>query len=493
MTAWPDSDYPRSLGRLIDCLEQVSSLSDPGGRRLFLQLLADHFGASLIVEDFPATRTHLLSIVLACRRQHPRGLNKLGEALEQLEPGSTPVRRARTAIEDMTAIELIPEDARRELLSLLEELSVDSLAEFVRAAAGSAAELMSNERHPIEALAALERLNARPDGVPPLLVFVELLATHAGEQNAELLRRWNTRQAEQMGVEERLTAVRLEHTASPLAQDDLVAYLVIRIEPDLLDQDRYSVAHWRNNEAGGWRPRRGESFSGDLAAVRTHVADLVADAEMTWAKDATDIRIEFLLPYTLLNLPVDQWDVEAKSTLPRLLGVHYQVVLRSLDRARSPRWHREWRRRWELLTKMPNGPTKKDHHWHWSDGTNSRHLSVLDAKMATSKEVVTLVLRSVPIGDDPGEVIVGLRSGVPVMIWQRTESGRSAFKSKVESLRDALPELVEKLRKLRSEARQAARPDTHLGSRVSLLWDDPDRPVEPQDPPAAPSEEVPAL
>ena len=78
------------------------------------------------------------------------------------------------------------------------------------------------------------------------------------------------------------------------------------------------------------------------------------------------------------------------------------------------------------------------------------------------------------------------------MIWQRTDSNRNAFEAEVKPMRDALPVLVERLRELRSKARLAARSVSHVGSRISLLWDDPDRPVEPQDPPAAPTEEVPA-
>ena len=99
----------------------------------------------------------------------------------------------------------------------------------------------------------------------------------------------------------------------------------------------------------------------------------------------TDIRVEFLLQYNLLNLPVDQWGLETGSSLPRLLGLRYQVVVRSLNRARSPRRHREWHRRWELLTKMPHATPTQEDHWHWSTGTKSRHLSVLDARLATKK------------------------------------------------------------------------------------------------------------
>lgn len=100
------------------------------------------------------------------------------------------------------------------------------------------------------------------------------------------------------------------------------------------------------------------------------------------------------------------------------------------------------------------------------------------------------MLRSTPEGNDPGEVMVGVRTGVPVMIWHRADTNRQLFVDAIEAMRDALPRLTENLRLLRGRAKQAARPESHVGSRVSLLWDDPDRPVEPQDPPSAPIEEV---
>jgi hypothetical protein len=364
------------------------------------------------------------------------------------------------------------------------------LAKFVRLAAGPTVDLTPAELYPAEALTTLERMNARVDGVPPLLVFVELLAAHFGDERAERLHRWNDRQAERMRLTEKLLALRLEQAAEPPTPQDVMAYLVIRIEPDLLDPKLFTVVPWRQHDPVEWRPRRGESFSGRLEAVRAHVAELVAEAETGWAKDASTIRIEFLLPYALLNLPADQWDLEAGSALPRPLGLHYQVVIRSLDRARSPKWHREWRRRWELFKQVPAGQTSSEEHWLWSEGAKPRQLTALDAKLAARKEVVSLVLSSAPEGDEPGEVMVGVRTGVPVMIWQRAESARLAFEAEVKAMRDAPLHLVESLRLLRSRARQVARPNSHVGSRISLLWDDPDRPVEPQDPPAAPIEEA---
>ncbi len=490
MTTSGGQSYSASLTLLIDRLEQIPSLRDPASRRLCLDLMIDHLGFSLAVDEFPTTRAHLIAIVQACRRQHPRALNAFMDAVEQMEPGSLPVQRARGAVEDMTALDLVAEDDRQELLTLLNENPNDRLADFVRAAAGPAAALVADEQYPAEALATLERLNAGPDDVPPLLIFVEHLAACLDDLRAERLRQWNDRQAARAGLTGRLRQIRQGHMREPTPLREAVAYLVIRIEPDHLDDDRYSVTHWRQNNPDEWRPRRGETISGDLVAVQAHVAALVDEAESGWARLAKTIRLEFVLPYSLINLPVDQWEMVTDSAIPRTLGVHYQLVVRSLDRARSPTWHREWRRRWEALDKAAGESGSFEEHWLWSDGVKQRQLTALDAKLAVSKDVVSLVLRSVPDADEPGEVMIGLRAGVPVMLWSRTDGGRSAFEAKVKEMRDALPKLVESMQLLRSEAKQSARPDGHVGSRTTLLWDDPNRPVEPVDPPGAPVEEV---
>jgi hypothetical protein len=487
--SWSDTNYPGSLSFLVDRLEEIPSLRDPASRRLCLDLLVEHLGVRLVVNDFSATRAHLIAIVRACR-QHPRALRTFIDVVEHVEPGSIPVRRARAAIEDMTALELIAEPDRDELLLLLTGLPRNLLVEFVRLVAGRTIELSSDDQYHAEVLATLERMNARPDGVPPLLVFVEHLADRLGDHRADRLRQWNDRQAERVGLTERLQAVQLEQASQQRHEQDPVAYLVVRIEPDLLEPNQFVVVHWQHNDPTGWRPQRGRQFTGDLGEVRAHTAGLVAKAESGWARNASNIMVEFLLPYSLLNLPVDQWDLEVGSMLPRPLGLHYQVVVRSLDRARSPRWHREWRRRWELLKTGQIALTNFEDNWLWSDGVRPRQLTALDARLAARRDVVSLVLRSVPEGEEPGEVIVGLRTGVPVMVWQRADSNRSAFESEIKAMRDRLPSLAECLRLLRGEAKQTSRPESHVGSRVSLLWDDPDRPVEPLDPPAAPIEEV---
>jgi vWA-MoxR associated protein C-terminal domain/vWA-MoxR associated protein middle region 0/Effector-associated domain 2 len=481
-------NYSSSLTLLIDRLEQIPALRHPSSLRLCLDLLRDNLGRSLAVDDYPTVRAQLIGIVQECRRQH--ALSAFIEVIEQVEPGSISVRLARAAFEDMTALDLVTEHERQELLSLLNENHNEKLTEFVRAAAGPAARLVGDDQYPEEALATLEQLNAGPDGLPPLLVFVEQLATAFGGPLAEQLRLWNDRLATRFGLIQQLQDTRHAPSIAPRGEHENTAYLVIRIERDHLDTTLYSVTHWQQNDPNAWRPRCGGTVMGGITAVKARVSALVNEAESGWARTAAAINIEFSLPFSLLNLPVDQWSFDIDSAIPRPLGLHYQVVVRSLDRARSPQWHREWRRRWETFKQVRYGNTDFEEHWLWSDGARRRQLTALDATLAVRKDVLALVLRSVPRSVEPGEVLVAIRTGVPIMLWCRTDSGRLAFENEVRDLQDVLPVLVEKLRLLRGKARREPRPNTHIGSRISLLWDDPERPVEPVDPPTAPVEEI---
>jgi hypothetical protein len=487
---------------VVDNLEQVQVLRDPAGRRLCLDLLADYLGFSLHVPESPVTRLHLFSIVLACR-QYPRALAVFAEVVEELEPGTPAVRKVRQLLDDMSmllddmsTLDLVSEQDREELLRLLSGGVVEQLAELVRAAAGPiAAELQIDHHQPEEAVGLLEQLNARPDGVPPLLVFVEYLAKRIGDRRGGQLRDWNDRQARRMDIEDKVRAVRLEQVdpIAPHRSGELVAYIVIRLERDQFEPEEYLLTHWWQLDPGEWHPQRGEVFIGDLDRIRRQVAKLIEQAEAGWARKAANIRVDFMLPFELLNLPVDQWDLELDSGLPRPMGPHYQVVVRSLDRARTPKWHREWGRRWGALQELSRAEDMScDEFWLWSTAAKSRQLGGLQATLAVREDVLSLVLRSPPAdSSEVGEVLVGLRTGIPVMIWHRSDGARAAFEAEVASMRDELCRLPESTRQLRGRAKQSSRPDTHVGSRVTLMWDDPDRPVEPLDLPAAPNEEVP--
>ncbi|MET0133201.1 MAG: hypothetical protein ABW215_06365 [Kibdelosporangium sp.] len=493
MRPFGSSDRQDSWHVVVEALEQVQVLRDPASRGLCLDLLTHRLGFSLQVKDFPSTRQHLFSILLACR-QYPEALPAFLRVLDELEPGSLAVRHAHRLLTDMATADLVSGHERRRLVDLVSRSGFPHFAELSRAAAGpAAAELPIGDQELEEALVYLEELNARSDGIPPLLVFVEYLAHQVGGALADQLREWSDLQAGRMGVTEQMAGLRAEAMTAMATGETgkTVAHLVIRLERDTLDRERFLMEHWRQADPKGWYPRRGSSFAGALPEIERAVAELVEEAEGTWARNAVAVRVEFMLPLELLNLPVDQWLVDTDSAIPRPLGLLYQVTLRSLERARTRKWHREWRRRW---SRMWNG-SGAECLSHWCSMTQPRNLRRLEGELAGEQAIVSLVFRSAPAAvraADASEMLVGLRNGIPVMVWQRAGAPRT-FESTMRPILDDIGELPEQTRLLRGRAYQSSKPLGHVGSRVTLMWDDPDRLVEPVDLPSAPAiEEVPS-
>jgi hypothetical protein len=249
------------------------------------------------------------------------------------------------------------------------------------------------------------------------------------------------------------------------------AFLVVQVEHDPLDPDQYAVRYWTQLTSDDLRP--GDSLTGRLADVRRLVVDLVADAEASWAADAEYIRVEFLLPRDLLGLPVDQWPGRPEGEPPQPLGLRHQIVVRSLDRMRARHWHRAWRLRWDRLAEAESLLGKEL--LVPSAVTGPVELRRLDAELAATRQVIMVLPHRPQQLPDGDEVLIGLRAGMPAMLWLRDDRFTDHFEAEVGELLTAGRDLPETARLLRGAAFSAADPETHVGSHVTLLWDDPYR------------------
>ncbi|MGW4061498.1 VMAP-C domain-containing protein [Amycolatopsis sp. NPDC004747] len=461
------------LGPLVDALARTEVLREPSVRALAIDLLRRQLGAEFEVPELPSFRLHLYALVVACER-HPYGIQALLDVLEELEPDPSGVESVRTAAADLSPIALLPSDERAQLFRLFAAGQWVRLEEDYRAAAGPyAPEPEEPPAGPREYFEELERLNAPPSGIPPALVFVERLAAQAEPRLADGLRRWNRDLAARLQV----PVPAVTEPAGTVAPAS--AYLIIRLEPDFVAPELLQARSW--TQLGSEGLRAGEEFEGGLAEVRELVAGLVREAEAGWAADTAAIRVEFLLPRALLGLPIDQWPSELPGESPQPLGLRHQVVVRSLDRMRSPHWHRAWRRRWASLAQV--GSLANDQVW-WTDAREQADVRRLDARLATSDQVLLVLAQplvaAASIAGD--EVAVGLRAGVPAMLWLRDPRFSAEFREIVPSLLETGRNLPESVRLLRGAAFGADDPETHVGSHVTLLWDDPGRLVEPSGP-----------
>jgi transcriptional regulator with XRE-family HTH domain len=454
-----------SLQAVVDALSRLPSMRDRAARHLAVDLVRRRLGAGFEVLEQSTSRLHLYALVVACEAQ-PDGLWALLEAVELIEGGSAAVEQLREAVEELAAPAWLPAHARAELLELLSERDWPRLAEDYRAVTGPYVPEPGGAAEPRTYVQQLEQLNAPSSGIPPLLSFVARLAERAEPGLAARLHAWTHTQAAMLGVP-------VPPPPAGVRGDRPGAFLVVQLERDAVERDGYLVQHWTQLTTD--EVRRGGDFTGSLPEVQRHVAELVAHAEAGWAADAAFIRLEFVLPRELLNLPVDQWPGSLEGEPPQPLGLRNQVVVRSLDRLRRPHWRRNWRLRWELLDQRES--LADNQLVLWSAARRPEEQRRLDAELAMSDHVV-MVLPHQPAMSDTDEVLIGLRAGLPVMLWLRDLRFTDSFEAEIGPMLTAGRDLPEAARLLRGKAFSATDPDTHVGSHVTLLWDDPRRALE---------------
>ncbi|MGM1061830.1 effector-associated domain 2-containing protein [Saccharothrix sp. Mg75] len=476
---------------LVDALSRVPVLADRASRNLVIRMVSAELRETLLVEEHPTATGHLFSLAEVCQ-QSPERLAALVRVVTKFEADSHAMTELRRIIAELTPLDLFPTSERARLFTLLSGVVVPDIADIYRAVAGPTAPGLFGPTTYFEVFRVLETLNARPDGIPRPLVFVEHLAAKVRTELAIELHRWNEAQAERMDRLDELLLIRRglrPDVAEPLTPPvGAPAYLVVRIGREGPTGDRYRVSHWRQlGEPQEWSPLHGEDVVGTLDRVKQAVAALVEKVEDDWAQYGPDIRIEFVLDYENLNLDVDQWPWENDPFLAQPMGCRYPVVVRSLERMTTRRYHREWRQRWDELARQLAGARTLDRAATCRAQSGAEAgLRALQTRFNRERGLVSLVLSAPPRTGATGrdEVAVGVKAGVPLILWHRDDCGSAEFADLVESLLHDQDEdhLLERVRLARTTAYAEGPARRHVGQALTVLYDDPRRLVVPSSP-----------
>jgi hypothetical protein len=379
-----------------------------------------------------------------------------------------------TVEEQSRVLPMFPPAALRQLRDLLDDLVLPRLPALLAKATGPGVQPLGRDANAWEMVEFLLDLNAEPGGFPRLITFVELLAGQAEGTLAEKLRKWNDAQAAHLRLVDRLGQLRADLTGS--AGTDQCLYLVIAIDHDLFDENRYVVSHWRQDDPAEWAPKHGEPRTATLAQLETVVDELVIDAENAWTGHKGEVALEFVLPRGLLNLPVHTWSRELRTPDPSPLVLHYPIVVRSLERMRATHWHRVWHAKWRVVA---------------GDGGRVYIATTADADQpyriaATLQDegdpqVVSMVLSKAPSREvgPHDELSAALRAGLPGVLWMRQEGDSHALYEVVDHLGQdgTLVDLPRRVHRARRAV--LGNPDQQMHSDVIrdlvILWDNPGR------------------
>jgi hypothetical protein len=489
------------LMEIASALAEIRDLQDEAGRTTFVHAIGvARGGHPLLVRSQASPKLFLFNVVEACEEQ-PGGMDALLRAVDFLAAGTEVASRIRRLISP--AKEILPPTDEERIRHLLAGLTVRSLARLYYLAAGSTVESPAPQfADAWQAFSLLLDANARPDGLPPHLVFVELLAGSLGAKGnaatlrpgeAEVtgqLRDWAAAQAAALrddgAVEAADRLFRIRGQSDMLSNRlDSPMYLVIQLEPvtDLAARTRelHRLSHWRQIDPFEWRPERGEDRLVSLAEAPMHVAELVQEAERDWAYPHDDsLVLEFVLPLQLINIDVDQWTCEAGEPYAAPIGAEYEVIVRSHDRLRQRAWHRAWRRRWNVLADHDRTCVT-----HWVPADGSIDLRRLRAQLTARQEVVCCVLSCPPDREQgQAELRVALQAGLPIVVWHRGGGQAIAFRDAIRDVIESqdIRTLPQEIKKFRMEANIEDDPGASAGWSVTLLWDDPAHFLDPADP-----------
>lgn len=484
----PERVRNRLVVSIVDALQGSATVNQASSRELWREMLADELNSS--VEPFGGDRLRpwLLHVVKRCTEVGD-GLACLVRSLEYVEQQSATVAALWPLVDEWEAVDFFNHTDLGDLRPVLLALPSSDLAAMARRASRSRVqELPAWCQTAWQVFLRLAGENTPAGELPPSMAFLALaadrLVAEGRAEAAELLRRFNRSQALDLGVAELLAD--WQHSEFPQPAPSLVpAYLLIQFEPDRIEADHYYLSHWRQSDSEGWHPVRGETVRLARDELPGAVERLIEEVEERWAELRQPVILEFVLPWELLNEPVEWWSKESDSPSPTPLALDYPVVVRSLERLQRAAWHRPWHKKWRQLRERP-----ADSHPHWSrPGQDGAYFFHLERELKEDLHAVCLVL-SEPPGDDSGtgrrEILAGLRAGVPAMVWHRNDCSDPMFQDAIgEILEDrGLGSLAERVGKWRKEA-LALGPggwDQHVGRHLAILLDDPERKPTPPGP-----------
>ncbi|WP_244211300.1 effector-associated domain 2-containing protein [Amycolatopsis kentuckyensis] len=457
---------------VVDVLVVAGFADDKSIRTLMVSELREALDHPFTFSDQLTGRDQLIEIVSACCRL-AEGLNALADVIEFLRPGSKECAEVRTLVTSVRMHEVVPEAEQEKLRERLAGFAPPGLGMAVRRAARYVSPPPRFE-DASAAFSGLADFNAGPGELPPLLIFVELIAAECDDELAAELRGWSDGQVRRLRLGDALAQLRAELAAARPAPGTL--HLMIVVRPDPIEDDLYELSCWRQEDPDDWSLSRGEAALVRESELERRVDVLIAETEQAWSEVVSDVVVEFVLPRALLNLPVHSWATERASGAPKPLYLSYQTVVRSLERMSAPRWHRVWRQRWESWVSDPSFERV-----YFCRAGDRRDPLRLEAILSHEQWAMTVLTESPPVSAISGqdELLPALRTGVPVIVWHPSapsEVVREVVALLAESS-GGLGDLPALVRESRLDALRNPPSSGDGGALTDLvvLWDDPNR------------------
>jgi hypothetical protein len=334
---------------------------------------------------------------------------------------------------------------------------------------------LSDELRTIELLEHLANRSPVGGRSHPLLEFVARLGHR---QEAEAIRSQLQGWLSKAGQYLRLSQGQVESLWKNVEADVPGEPLYLLVKIDLQEPDEYMVKAWLSDE-------RGEDcdvvFGGDgkrhpLSGLDAQVQELLGQVRKRHHKRLlaarNELTLEFFLPRKLLCRRLDSIPIEAGAPERVPLGSKYAVVVRSAERVdagpESQEWF-SWVARWKVFRA---NPASSQRILIRTDEESRRKEFI--ARMAEEKDFFLGLMLVPPANPHPQDkdplTSLIIRTGMPIALWPQEGAPMGA---EFEGLFERVLELPKQVRAKRHEG--FSQGEHHLGNRLTLLWDDPER------------------
>ncbi|MEV4311267.1 hypothetical protein [Actinocrispum sp. NPDC049592] len=366
-------------------------------------------------------------------------------------------------------LDVLPSADLAGLRSRLSRVQVPRLSVLISRALGQGVPLppLDNVDDAWSAFVLLTDFNAGSDGVPPAITFLRMLAEELGGDIGPAITTWLGDHTRRLRLGPALERQRLAHVPIP---DRPHLYLTIMLDPDPIDPGRCTLASWRQDDPSVWPPTLGGVREVAFDELEYRVDDVILEAESMWSGQSIAAAVEFLLPRTLLSLPVQRWAKEHESGQPQPLRYDYRLSVRSLERMKAGHWHRAWNLKFDSMLHNPSADRL-----HYSGSEELPINAVL-----SDDRWVGLVMTGPPPPEPrnvPDELTAALRSGLPVIFFH-PHAGPDDLRELIDWMLDGDNGFNDLLARRKSANSPTALPfNDSLVHDLVVMWDDPKRTI----------------
>ncbi|HET8661520.1 MAG TPA: hypothetical protein VFM55_21305 [Micromonosporaceae bacterium] len=466
------------VARIVDVLLRVGNATEPGTRQLWVNELERAFPRFSPARSTDA-QTDLFNLVRACEAR-PGAAQRLVTIIKILVGPSRVVSELELQVEILLPAPLLTDEQARRLREALPVECAQHLAAVRSDLVHMVGPAFSGDWLDAVGICGwLAHDKVATAGVPTLFRFVDRLAHELDGAARRRLHEWFEEVwAEQAGSRPAWAATpRAELCSwSERRRQQAGEYVLAAwIEPHgPLDEVRLSRV---------WLEREGELV---LRFPEDEVAPAPADELVEQLGHLVSrvyrvmprmrrLAVEFVVPRSLMGLPLDQMQVVIDE-LPCILGGKVPVVLRSSERLELRSIGQPWQQRWQRLWDNPVPFDPETVHWV----CQRKPTDQLYYHLAANERMICVAMGYSPeTYADPAqdELLAALHAGAPVIVWCRDNAAASRFRRHFPcELRkngglSQMPDLALKLRLAAGESSSSG----HFGSSLAVVWDDANR------------------